>query len=96
MSILLKKLLLISSLSPYLEINEFLHECQSFFRRGHSTETLLLCLLCDIYGAVDSSQLTLLALFDDSATLDTVDHEILLKRLETVEPSQTKPRNMKF
>src|SRR6218665_3810883 len=35
----------------------------------------------DIYGAVDSSQLTLLALFDVSAAFDT-DHEILLKRLE--------------
>lgn len=33
----------------------------SSFRRGHSTETLLLCLLSDIYGAEDSSQLTLLA-----------------------------------
>src|SRR6218665_2753967 len=51
-------------------------------RRGHSTETLLLHLLSDIYGAVDSSQLTLLALFDVSAAFDTFDHEILLKRLE--------------
>src|SRR6218665_1059925 len=69
-----------------------LPECQSGFRRGHSTEMIaplvwknklkLLHLLSDIYGAVVSSQLTLLALFDVSATFDTVDHEILLKRLE--------------
>src|ERR1700733_7399435 len=39
-------------------------------------------LLSDIYGAVDSSQLTLLALFDVSAAFDTVDHDILLKRLQ--------------
>src|SRR6218665_25856 len=40
------------------------------------------CLLSDIYGAVDRSQLTLLALFDVSAAFDIVDHEILLKRLQ--------------
>src|ERR1700733_5786350 len=39
-------------------------------------------LLSDIYGAVDSSQLTLLALFDVSAAFDTVDLNILLKRLQ--------------
>src|SRR6218665_2661595 len=54
---------------------------QSGFRKGHSTETLLLRLLSDVYAANDSSQLTLLALFDVSAAFDTVDHEILLKRL---------------
>src|SRR6218665_4004080 len=69
-------------LTVYLETNKLLPECQSGFRRGRSTETLLLHLLSDIYGAVDSSQLTLLALFDVSAAFDTVDHEILLKRLE--------------
>src|SRR6218665_3285507 len=54
---------------------------QSGFRKGHSTETPLLRLLSDVYAAIDSSQLTLLALFDVSAAFDTVDHEILLKRL---------------
>ena len=55
---------------------------QSGFRKGHSTETLLLRLLSDIYGAIDRSQLTLLALFDVGAAFDTVDHEILLERLD--------------
>ena len=41
----------------------------------------MLRLLSDIYGAIDRSELTLLALFDVSAAFDTVDHEILLKRL---------------
>src|SRR6218665_528852 len=49
--------------------------------KRQSTETLLLRLLSDVYAAIDSSQLTLLALFDVSAAFDTVDHEILLKRL---------------
>src|ERR1043165_9138409 len=42
---------------------------------------LLVRLLSDINGAIDKSQVTLLALFDVSAAFDTVDHEILLQRL---------------
>src|SRR6218665_3193253 len=49
--------------------------------KRQSTETLLLRLLSDVYAAIDSSQLTLLALFDVSAAFDTVDHELVLKRL---------------
>src|SRR6218665_2595657 len=54
---------------------------QSGFRKGHSTETLLVRLLSDIFGAIDRSEVTLLALFDVSAAFDTVDHQILLQRL---------------
>ena len=68
-------------LTSYLETHNLLPEIQSGFRKGHSTETLLLRLLSDVYGAIDRSQLTLLALFDVSAAFDTVDHDILLERL---------------
>ena len=44
-------------------------------------ETLLVRLLSDIYGAIDRSQVILLALFDVRASFDTVDHNILLRRL---------------
>src|ERR1043165_10206371 len=69
-------------LTSYLETSNLLPTIQSGFRKGHSTETLLLHLLSDIYGAIDRSQLTLLALFDVSAAFDTVDHEILSERLQ--------------
>ena len=51
------------------------------FRKGHSTESLLLRLLSDIYGAMDRSEVTLPALFDVGAAFDSVDHDILLKRI---------------
>jgi hypothetical protein len=56
---------------------------QSGFHKGHSTETLLVRSLSDIYGPIDRSQVTLLALFDVRAAFDTVDHDILLRRLST-------------
>ena len=49
--------------------------------QGHSTETALLKVISDIIDAVDC-QVTLLGLLDMSATFDTVDHEILLHRME--------------
>ena len=70
-------------LLPYLERSGLLPSRQSGYRANHSTETALLALLSDIYSAIDKSQVSLLALFDISAAFDMVDHEILLKRLET-------------
>src|SRR6218665_3304164 len=70
-------------LLPYIEQSGLLPPSQSGFRVHHSTETVLLSLLSDIYSAVDRSQLTLLALYDVSAAFDMVDHDILLRRLET-------------
>jgi Reverse transcriptase (RNA-dependent DNA polymerase) len=73
--------IIFGQLMKYLNAHDLLPACQSGFRRGHSTETLLLRLLSDCYGAMDRCQLTLLALFDVSAAFDTVDHDILLQRL---------------
>ena len=74
--------LVTAQLVPYLEQAGLLPARQSGFRTNHSTETLLLSLLSDIYTAIDHSHLALLALFDVSAAFDTVDHGILLRRLE--------------
>jgi len=43
---------------------------QSAYRRHHSTETALLKVLADIYGAIDRQQVTLLGLLDLSAAFD--------------------------
>ena len=55
---------------------------QSAYRQGHSTATAVLKVISDIIDAADSQKITLLGLFDMSGAFDTVDHKILLRRLE--------------
>ena len=54
---------------------------QSAYRAGHSTETALLKVQTDILLAMDRQRVTLLVLLDLSAAFDTVDHRVLLGRL---------------
>jgi len=57
---------------------------QSACRPGHSMETALLRIQDDINRGLDSGFGSLLVLLDLSAAFDTIDHTILLERLETV------------
>ena len=56
---------------------------QSAYCQGYSTETALIKIIADIIDAADCQKVTLLSLLDMSAAFDTVDHTILLRRLET-------------
>lgn len=68
-------------LLTHLHANQLLPPEQSAYRQHHSIETATLKIASDVFDAVDSGRITVLALLDLSATFDTVDHDILLQRL---------------
>ena len=59
----------------------YLNENESV-RQFFSTETAVLKVVSDVLTAMDRGQITLLGIFNLSAAFDTVDHAILLKRLD--------------
>ena len=65
----------------YLNDNDLLPSVQSAYRQFFSTETAVLRVVTDILAALDRGQISLLGMFDLSASFDTVDHSILLRRL---------------
>ena len=74
--------LVVRQLMEYLSSADLLPPLQSGFRQGHSTETAVLRVLSDILQAVDRGEVAALVLLDLSAAFDTVDHSILLQRLQ--------------
>ena len=56
---------------------------QSAYRKHHSTDTTLLGVTNDILRTIDRRQDVALVLLDLSAAFDTIDHTILVERLES-------------
>ncbi len=66
----------------YTKVNNLKEIFQSAYSECHSTETALTRVHNDILLAMDNQKVVLLLLLDLSAAFDTVDHEIMLSRLE--------------
>jgi len=55
---------------------------QSAYRQFHSTETALIKIFNDLLLAADQGQVSALCLLDLTSAFDTVDHTLLLTRLQ--------------
>ena len=74
--------LVAKQLLNYLNLSKLLPDVQSAYRAYHSTETAVLKVMSDVLRAIDDGDVVLLMLLDLSAAFDTVDHNILLRRLK--------------
>lgn len=83
LSKLIEKVVL-GQLLDHLATNNLMDTFQSAYRSCHSTETALLRILNDLLLATDKGQVSVLALLDLSSAFDTIDHAILIKRLQNV------------
>lgn len=83
---LLSKLLeriVLKQILTHLRIHELLPTHQSAYRQHHSCETVVIKVLSDLLSSIDKGKLNLIAALDISAAFDTVDHNIMVKRLST-------------
>jgi len=76
--------LVASQLLSYLNCNNVLPENKSAYWDNHSIETVTVKIVSDILMAFDYGDIATLDLLDCSAAFDTVDHDILLRKLQRV------------
>jgi hypothetical protein len=70
-------------LNDHLESNCLNETFQSAYKRFHSCEIALVRVQNDILNAVDNRRCVALLLLDLSTAFDTVDHNIILNRLQS-------------
>ena len=68
----------------YITTNKKLSENQSGNRKCHSTETALLHVTDDFFMATDKSEVSVVVLLDMSKTFDSIRHDLLLQKLQSI------------
>ena len=71
-----------TQLCAHMNQHNLFDKYQSAYREKHSTETAVLKVQNDILISMDQGQIVVLVLLNLSAAFDTVDHTILLQRLQ--------------
>ena len=69
-------------LNAHITNHNLMEPMQSAYRAGHSTETALVKVKADLLNAIDNKEVVCLVLLDLPVAFNTVDHHILLERLE--------------
>jgi len=75
--------IVLKQIDTHMEIYNLHEPNQSAYRSKHSTETALVKIVNDLLLAVDKRKCVMLVMLDMSAAFDTVDHSILLNRMES-------------
>ena len=76
--------LCLTRLTPHVAATGHFNPLQSAYRKHHSTKTALLKILDDLYRIIDDRRSAVLVGLDLSAAFDTIEHDILIERLQTV------------
>ena len=72
----------LKQMTSYLQENNLCDPLQSAYCKFHSTETAMVKIQNDVLQFLDKGKVVFLVLLDLSAAFDTIDHNILLQRLE--------------
>jgi hypothetical protein len=72
----------IKRFSEHISDNQLEVQLQSAYKEYHCVETALLVVFDDLLCALDSRKHILVTLLDYSAAFDTIDHSVLLRRLQ--------------
>ena len=75
--------LVLSQVSSYLNSHNLYNTCQSAYRPGHSTETVLLNVVIDLLLSLNKGNISVLTLLVFSSAFDAIDHYLLVHRLHT-------------
>ena len=75
--------LVLSHVSAYLNSHNLYNTCQSAYRPGNITETALLKVVNDLFLSLIIGNIYVLALLVFSSACNTIDHPILVHRLDT-------------
>lgn len=73
-----------AQLTDYFNKEQILTQHQFGFRKNHSTSKAISTLLSDVYAMINGAQFIQLCFIDYRKAFDTVAHDILLRKLESV------------